>query len=78
MPRISLEEKVKVDEYVTKVKTIVYELPEKIVYNDKVLSYDSYHRAYINGDISIRAIDFLKERLEKQEKVSEDNKRWID
>ena len=74
MPKISLEKKTKIDADIYKIENVVYELPEKIVYNGKLLWYDSYHRAYMDGETCIKAIDYLEERLNESKEYAEDYK----
>ena len=64
MPRISIEKKIAITKNISEIKTITYDLPEKILYNDKVLSYDSYHKEYTDHNKeSISALDYLKMEL---------------
>ena len=55
MPRITIESKINVADSVNEIKTTTYEIPNTIVLKKEdgqkeVLSYDSYHKCYTNGD----------------------------
>lgn len=76
MPRITLEKKVPLKGGVVEIITNEYELPGTIFYQNKVLSYDSYQRAYVDngGDTFIFAVDYLKFVLEQQKQEEEPEK----
>ena len=74
MPRITIETKIPVDEKAFEIKTATYELPENVVYNNKALYYDSYHRGYTdNKEVWISAEDYLKFVLTKKNKKQKNN-----
>ena len=64
MARITLERKVKVDENIHEIKTVTYEIPDKIVFNDLELEYDPNTRNYTDHKFTqLPAIKYLKIRL---------------
>ena len=74
MPRITIETKIPVNEKIFKIKTATYELPENIVYKNKVLYYDSYHKEYTdNKNEWISAEDYLKFVLTDKNKKQKNN-----
>lgn len=70
MPRITIEKKIKITNKVFEIKTATYELPDSILYKNKVLDYDNYHRRYIDrkSNTYISAEDYLKIALNNKKK----------
>lgn len=67
MPRITIEEKLPIDDDLSEIKETTYDLPEKILVDGELMSYDSYHKSYVgHQDSSITAIDYIKMKLNKK------------
>lgn len=65
MPRVSIEKKIKFGS-LYRVVTETYELPDKIVVDGKVYSYNSYYQAYDhNMEDFISAGDYIKSQLKE-------------
>ncbi len=65
MPRITIEEKVKVLDGIYKIQNATYELPDQIFYKHQLMTYDGYHKEYtsIGGAVRVKAETYLKECL---------------
>lgn len=66
MPRITIERKIEVGNKVYRIEADTYELPEQILYEGQLLSYDSYHREYSNSKFTISARYYLEIQLKLQ------------
>lgn len=65
MPRVSIEKKIKFGS-LSKIVTETYEIPDTIVVDGKVYSYNSYYRAYQhNLEDFISAEDYIKSQLKE-------------
>lgn len=65
MPRVSIEKKIKFGS-LSKIVTEMYEIPDTIVVDRKVYSYNSYFRAYQhNLEDFISAGDYIKSQLKE-------------
>ena len=70
MPRITIEKKIKVTRSICEVKTITYDLPEQILYQGRILAYDSYHKEYTDRqNLFISAQDYLNMELSNKEET---------
>lgn len=72
MPRITIEKSIPIKGKISKIETTTYDLPDQIVFKNKVLSFDSYHKAYTDfKDIYLKAIDYIDYALNDKEDSNE-------
>ena len=69
MPRITIERKVPVIGNMFKIEEEVYELPDRIIYKDLVLDWDSYRQEFSDRyyTMIVKGKDYVKEMLKAAE-----------
>ena len=79
MPRVTIEKEVKVIDGISEVKQYTYNIPEMISYKGVILSWDSYHRAYVSrsNSMMVPAEEYIDAKLNEKKLKStklEENK----